>query len=169
MMSTASGAGHTLGIEWAALCQRMVRIEELVKLQRRLLECGLAVRSDEDASARRRYKYFIGPSAIASSILRKSKEVNVCWRDVDSHKEQVKLMLRALTTSLSTLRKECWVARQEARLRLSLYQYWALVRKIRKSSKIVRTKEQLRLAKKEKWIRRKLHKSHLVQVDGETL
>ena len=50
-MSTALGAGHTLGIEWAALRQRMVRVEELVRLQRRLLECGFSVRSDEDASA----------------------------------------------------------------------------------------------------------------------
>ena len=121
-MSTASGAGRTLGIEWAALCQRMVRIEELVKLQRRLLECGLAVRSDEDASARRRYKYLIGPSAIDSTILRKSREVNVCWKDANSQNEQVKLTLRALTSSLSNLRKECWVARQKARLKLCPYQ-----------------------------------------------
>ena len=84
MMSTASGAGHTLRIEWTTLRLNCVRIEELVKHQRSLLGRGLAGRSDEDAAARRRFKYLIGPSAIGSTLQRKSSDSRICWREAIS-------------------------------------------------------------------------------------
>ena len=46
-----------------------------------------------------------------------------CWRDLVSEKKQAVLTLEAMVKSLKTLRRESWLARLEARSRLSLFKF----------------------------------------------
>ena len=84
----------------------IVRIEELAKSYGRLFASNLVTRSDEVASARRRYQFLTGPSGIVE-LKRKLKEGAVnCWRCISSERQQAVLSINNLEYGLQKLRKE---------------------------------------------------------------
>ena len=60
--NTASGAGLPCGIKWTAVRKQEVRTDVLRNHLVRLRSIGLVTRTDELASARRRFKHLIGQS-----------------------------------------------------------------------------------------------------------
>ena len=108
-------------------------MEELVRFLRNLAEVGLVTRNDEMASAKRVYSHYNGLSG--SGILRKDLS-DGCLRDKLSEKKQAELLLKIVTQSLKRIRKESWLARIEARTKLSPAQYWSKVRMIRKHHRL---------------------------------
>ena len=123
MSSTAKGAGNTLRTGWTTACHHEVPTDKLVKSHRRLMDLGLTSRSDESTSARRRFKDLTGPIGLDRTIKELRLGRDVCWRDPVFEKKQAVLTLGVLTKSLRNLRKECWLARVEARSKLSPFQY----------------------------------------------
>ena len=94
MSSTAKGAGNTLRINLTTTCQHEVRTQELIKSQRRPIDLGLAGRSDESASARRKFKDLTGPTGIYCTF-RDIRDGRVkCWRDYISEKKQLCFLRR---------------------------------------------------------------------------
>ena len=75
-------------------------------LQRRLIDSGLASRSDGIALARRRFQFLIGPSGIDNLKKQLEEGTVTCWRDPTSDREQGKLSLDSLEKGLQKLRKE---------------------------------------------------------------
>ena len=136
---TAKGAGSSCGRVWTAAWEQEVKVEELVKYLRKVQSLSLLTRSDELASARRRYQYLVG---VSGSGTLKVEVTDECWRDMISERKQADLTFKNVVRSLQRLRRECWLARVEARARLSPYQYWSHVRRLRNTSKKVRTEEQ---------------------------
>ena len=81
MSSTAKGSGNTLRINLTTTHQHEVRTQELIKSQRRQMNLGLTSRSDESASARRRFKDLTGPTGIDCTF-RDIRDGRVkYWRD----------------------------------------------------------------------------------------
>ena len=111
MSSTTKGAGHTLRIDWATVRQHEMRMEEFIKHLRRLMDNGLVGKTDEVASARRRFKNLIGPSGIYLMLKEFSHGRKKCWRDPLSEQKQATIILEEVTRRLRDLRKECWNAR----------------------------------------------------------
>ena len=68
MYNTASGAGRVFEIRWATVKGFLVRTEVLQKHLRNLMKRNLVNRSDEAASARRRFKDLVGPSGLKSTL-----------------------------------------------------------------------------------------------------
>ena len=88
--STAFGAGSSCGKEWTAARDKEVKIEEVTKYLRKLQSLGLVTRSDESASARRRYKYLVG---VSGSGRERFEQNDGCWRDRVSEGQQARLTL----------------------------------------------------------------------------
>ena len=140
--------------QWAAAKDRLVRVEVLQKHQRDLMLSGLVNRSDEAATATRRFKDLVGPSGYGSTMERARKDGKICWRDGPSEQRQATLTLEMLSGSLPALRKEVWSARSEARSRLEPHQYWARVRSIRSTTARTRSMEKCRLKKRLEQLRK---------------
>ena len=119
--STASGAGNSWGTDWTRVREQEVRTEELVRFLKNLAKAGLVTRSDEMASARRVYAHLNGLSGCG---LMRTELAQGCLRDRLSEKEQAELSLKTVTQSLKRIRRESWLARIEARTKLSPAQYW---------------------------------------------
>ena len=62
MLSNAAGGWRSK--IYTAVRIQVIRLEELVRFQDKLIASGLVARSDEVASARRRLQFLIGPSGI---------------------------------------------------------------------------------------------------------
>ena len=80
----------------AATRYHMVRLQELVQFQTRLLSQGLQTYSDEVASARRGLQYYTGPSGISETLNLAGNSEEKCWRHRPSDRKQVDMSLNSL-------------------------------------------------------------------------
>ena len=67
LYSTASIAGRLPKLDWTTVRRHEVRVEELVKYQKELVDRGIMSPSDEVADARRRFQDLIGPTSIGKT------------------------------------------------------------------------------------------------------
>ena len=95
-------------------------MEELAKCLKKLQSLDLVTRSDEVALARRRYQHLVG---LSSGGRKRVEKIESCWRDGVSERKQAEFTLKNVVLRLQRLRRECWVARVEARAKLSPHQY----------------------------------------------
>ena len=153
--STASAAGGCERKSITGNSDHVVRLEELAKSQVRLINSGLVSRSDELASARRRFQSLTGPSGIDLLKLQLMEGSVSCWRDKSSDRQQAVMSLRNLREGLQKLRMEGWRQRKVMRSRVSDTQYWRVVDEIRKKSSKTRSKENKCLRRKEQHLRRR--------------
>ena len=138
---TASAAGGWSSNTWASIRDHTVRLEELVKSQRRLMDSGLVSRSDEVASARRRFQFLTGPSGIEKLKEQLENGTVSCWRDESSDRDQSKLSLSNLEKGLQKVRCEDWRQAKEMRSIVGEVNYWRRVRQMRVRSRKTRSKE----------------------------
>ena len=74
-----------------------MRLAELLKHQRRLMDRGLVSKSDESTLARRRFKDLFRPSGIGLMTPWIALGEKKCWRDFLSEKQQATLFQEAMT------------------------------------------------------------------------
>ena len=135
--------------------EHVVRLEELVQSHKRLLSQDLVKFSDEVASARRRFQSLTGPSGISDTKERLRLGKDVCWRLRSSDKEQGEMSLKILRDGLYKANKLFFNLRLEARDRLPYGQYWTMMEELGERSKHIRTKEKVKLHKKETYLKRR--------------
>ena len=108
----------------AATRIHMVRLQELVRFQSRLLSQGLSTYTDEVASARRGLQFYTGPSGIGETLKAVENGEEKCWRHKPSDRKQVDMSLNLLREGLQKASKVFLEARHEARSRLSHSKYY---------------------------------------------
>ena len=133
----------------------IARLEELAKSQGRLMDSNSVTRSDEVATARRRYQYITGPSGIDELKRTLMEGSENCWRSRSSERHQAVLTCKYLEEGLQKLRKEGWKQRRAMRSRVGDTKYWRIVEEIRRRAVKIRSKERKRLRRKEENIRRR--------------
>ena len=84
----------------AATRIHMVRLQELVRFQSRLLSQGLSTYTDEVASARRGLQFYTGPSGIGETLKIAENGEEKCWRHKPSDRKQVEMSLVSLERGL---------------------------------------------------------------------
>ena len=114
---TAQEAGRpsSLGQHWAAVRREETRLQCLVAFLERIHQQGLVSRTEEVASARRRFAYLVGPTSVRETkkwLLEKGNDF--CWRDKPSEKRQARISMVNIKDGLDKARKESWRARKEA-------------------------------------------------------
>ena len=104
--------------------EHVVRLQELVQSQKRLLSQGIVSHSDESASARRRFQFLTGPSCKEETMAELTLGVDKCWRHKPSDRRKSDMSLNLLKEGLSKASKLFLEVRLEERSRLSHLQYW---------------------------------------------
>ena len=138
-----------------AIREQVVRLQELVQSQQRLLSQGIVLHSDESASAIRRFQFITGPSNLVQISEELRKGVKKCWRHKPSDISQAEMSLNLLRQGLAKSNKLFLDLRLEARARLNHSQYWSLMERIGEKSRQSRSKEQKKLRYKEKNLKRR--------------
>ena len=101
---------------------QVVRLQDLVQSQGRLLTQGIVNHSDEAALAPRRYQFLTGPSGIWQTLKQVSSQEGKCWRHKPSDRRPAEMSLALLREGFGKANNDFLELRLEARSRVAYNQ-----------------------------------------------